>query len=321
MKAFAFCVVVLTAFFVSSCNLRKGMLPRSGGSPYEVTVVGDVDSLVYRTLSGDVECLPQSEPMFDVREARISPAEALNGVLRYSSSLLLVDINPKKYKEMSLVTKHNVYASPQIILVLGAPSTAALRREIVGHSLGGFSAAIIGKLEAHESSVAIADVRRKHNPKMESEVKRMFGFDMQIPSDMTCCKRGKNFLWISNNSPAAMLNICVYGNEFCKRDSVMRVNVKGETDSMYMTTVHESCRATYVCKDTKSLAWYDCHGLWEMRGDAMGGPFVSRTIWGLRPNGPVTVEGFVYAPGVRKRNLVMRLEAILRTVQKSKTSE
>lgn len=280
-------------------------------------MAGDVDSIVYNALSADMEGLPQSEPMFDVREATVTTDEALSGVLKYARSLLLVDVNPKKYSSVCLGVKHNVYADPQVIVVLCAPSASALREEVSGGRLGGFSANVIDSIRSHETAISIADLRRKHNPKMEAEVKRMFGFDMLIPPDMTSFKCGKDFLWISNDSPTAMLNICVYGSNFSKRDSVMRVNIKGETDSMYMTTVHESCRVKYACEGTGWLSWHDWHGLWEMKGDAMGGPLVARTIWGLRQHTPVTVEGFVYAPGQKKRNLVMRLEAVLRTVGKT----
>ena len=86
----SFCCLLIAA-----CNDRNGMLPTSGGSPYEVTVVGDVDSILYKALSIDVEGLPQSEPMFDVSEPDIKPSEALKGVLRYARSLVVVDINPK----------------------------------------------------------------------------------------------------------------------------------------------------------------------------------------------------------------------------------
>ena len=309
-------MAVLLGLSLLSCRGRKGMLPSSGGSPYEVTVVGDVDSLVYRALSADVECMPQSEPMFDVRESSASASDALDGVLRYARSLVVVDINPDKYDEVSLGLRNNMYANPQLILQLCAPSVAALCDESSGCPLGGFSQKIISTLMAYESRAAISAIRRSRNQKMEDEVRRMFGIDMLIPADMTSCKRGKDFLWISNNSPSAMLNICVYSHEFCKRDSVMRVNIKGETDSMYMTTVHEACRVSYVCKETKGIAWHDWRGLWEMKGDAMGGPLVARTFWGLNPHTPVTVEGFVYAPGQKKRNHVMRLEAVVQTVRK-----
>ena len=51
-------------------------------------------------------------------------------------------------------------------------------------------------------------------------------------------REGKDFVWISNNSPTSMTNICIYTSE--NRDSVMRKNIKGETDDMYMTTNKES---------------------------------------------------------------------------------
>ena len=305
-------MVLSFAVALASCNARRDLLPRSGGNPYEVTVVGDVDSLVYCALSADVEGLPQSEPMFDVREARVRPSEALDGVLRYARSLVIVDINPKKYNEVSLGVRRNAYAAPQLIFILCSPSAKALRDSVGGDRLCGFASNIIGKLMAHERGIAIACMRRKHNPKMEAEVRRMFGFDMLIPSDMTSVKRGKDFLWISNNSPTAMLNVCIYNRNFSKRDSVMRVNIKGETDSMYMSTVHGACHAEYSCDGI--FAEHYWRGLWEMSGDAMGGPLVARTIFGLKPHTPVTIEGFVYAPGQKKRNSVMQLEAVLHTV-------
>ena len=289
------------------------MLPRSGGRPFEVTVVGDVDSLVFKALSVDVAGLPQSEPMFDVREASVSPSDAFGGVLRYARALVIVDVDPKRFGEVSLAARRDVYAAPQIILMLCAPSVSALREKVGNDLLGGFSEKIIDRLYSQEMRTAIDDIRRTHNTKMEAEVRRMFGFDMLVPADMTSCKRGKDFIWISNNSPTAMLNICVYSESFSRRDSVMRINIKGETDSMYMATVRDACSAAYSCKGNLTERYW--RGLWEMKGDAMGGPLVARTIWGLKPHTPVTVEGFVYAPGQRKRNLVMRIDAVLHTVK------
>ena len=50
-------------------------------------------------------------------------------------------------------------------------------------------------------------------------------------------------------------------------------------------------------------------GLWEMKGDAMGGPYVMRT------RGDVTVIGFVYAPEKKKKILIKQLEAVLSTIK------
>ena len=59
-------------------------------------------------------------------------------------------------------------------------------------------------------------------------------------------------------------------------------------------------------------------GLWEMEGDAMGGPFVSHSIVDSSRRRIIVAEGFVYAPGMKKRNLLRQLEASLYTLKLSK---
>ena len=54
-------------------------------------------------------------------------------------------------------------------------------------------------------------------------------------------------------------------------------------------------------------------GLWEVQGDAMGGPFVSHVI---EHNGnTLIVEAFVFAPSKKKRNYLRQLEAVLYTLK------
>ena len=44
----------------------------------------------------------------------------------------------------------------------------------------------------------------------------------------------------------------------------------------------------------------------------MGGPFVARTL--SFGNKTLTIEGFVYAPGQKKKNKLRQLEAVLYTL-------
>ena len=53
----------------------------------------------------------------------------------------------------------------------------------------------------------------------------------------------------------------------------------------------------------------EARGLWEMKGDAMGGPYVMRT------RGSMAVIGFVYAPEKKKKILIKQLEAALSTIK------
>jgi hypothetical protein len=59
----------------------------------------------------------------------------------------------------------------------------------------------------------------------------------------------------------------------------------------------------------------ELRGLWRLENAFMGGPFISHTILDEKNNRIVTVEGFVYAPSLDKRNYVRELEAILQTFE------
>ncbi len=239
-------------------------------------MVDDSDSILTHILQVDAEGLPQAEPSFDV--SRVT-SDKWEGSLRRTRAIVIYDTLRQLDVQM------NRHASPQVIIRTDgsdAPKLLALLREF-------------------ELKVALARLRENHNPKAEDSIRRQFGIEVLIPSDMTASKKGKDFLWLSNNTATGMCNVCVYKGT--NRDSVMRVNIKGETDSMYVQTV------AGTVNQRKEKTGLFTSGLWEMKGDAMGGPFVSMT------SDNVTVEAFVYAPESKKRNLIRQLEAVLYTLQ------
>lgn len=59
----------------------------------------------------------------------------------------------------------------------------------------------------------------------------------------------------------------------------------------------------------------EARGLWRMKGDFMGGPFVSHTRLDKTNQRIITAEVFVYSPNKLKRNLVRMLEASLYTLK------
>ena len=59
----------------------------------------------------------------------------------------------------------------------------------------------------------------------------------------------------------------------------------------------------------------EARGLWRMKGDFMGGPFVSHTRLDQKNQRIITAEIFVYSPDKMKRNLVRQMEASLYTLK------
>lgn len=291
------------ALSIAACNnVKKTMLPDSGGRPYEIVIVGDSDSILYKVMTEPLVGLPQTEPMFDA-----NLHSTLNATLKLARNIALVEIKANTQRT-TVRYERNVYAEPQLIAHIYSPSMRQLQHDMQ-HNSG--AKGLRDLFAKNEIANAITNLEQKHNPKMEHEIKQMFGIDMLIPADMNASKKGKDFIWLSNNSPTAMTNICIYAST--NRDSVMKANIKGETDAMYMKTTCGSVVTTRQTndKDTTTIR----RGLWEMYGDAMGGPFVQHIKKQGVDHKFIVAEVFVYAPGTKKRNLLLNTEAALYTIQ------
>lgn len=290
---------------------KKGN-PISTGQPYEVVLEGDTDSIVTQVLTEDVPCLPQPEPMFNIIQVRKGKASQLYQMVR---NRVVVDVD-SRHPGYSVKVSKDVVASPQLVIRIKAQSVEQLRSRLNGEQLRN----LIDEQELkHLASIV------KLNAEKQREVKKLFGIDMKIPLDMDASKKGKNFLWISNNANSGMQSILFLRvkNEGQKSegekleklnrknslanssrislkeqvDSILRKNMVGETDSMYMVIPQLADR-----------------GLWEMKGDAMGGPYVMRCVCQAKSPYCIVVIGFVYSPEMRKRNLTKQLEAVLSTI-------
>lgn len=287
------------AFTVLSCDGSEGMLPHSGGAPSEVLVTGQGCECIVSTLGADVPGLPQPEPMFDVKALTDNTLDATAHLER---NIVVTDIDSLRHSATTVRYERNVYARPQIIIYVSSPSEQTLRRDI--------GRCHIDRLLLRNELAHYAARLTSDTCSTAKEIRKTFGCSMRLPKDVTIRKRGKNFIWLSDNNPLKSGNICIYTSE--NRDSVMQRNIKGETDNTHMTTVAGSvvdvCQISDRCKVTTK------RGLWQMTGDAMGGPFVSRTI--TLPSGQTIVgEAFVFAPGERKRDKIRQLEASLMTMK------
>lgn len=167
-------------------------------------------------------------------------------------------------------------------------------------------------------------LEKKHNETLSAKVQSMFDCDIWMPVEMESYKQGENFLWASSNLND--LNFVMYAYPFRdhdtftkeyfihKRDSVMKVNLPGAREGMYMET------ADSIFVETRNIAVkgdyaFEARGLWEMKNDAMGGPFVSHVRVDRDNARVIVVEGFVYNPGKLKRDQIRKLNAALYTLK------
>ena len=309
MRRTALTAWLAVAAVMGGCQDGNPLQPKSGGRPYEVLVVDDIDGRVAALLSEEMVGLPQREPWFDVTVTD-STGFQRNG--RTMRNVVKVDINPKATERTILRYERDVCAAPQMVVHVIAPSRNRLAEELP--SLAPRLRTLLNRAERSRTMALLAS---HHATAPTKAVEEMFGARMWMPVEMTAMMRADSFLWVSNDAAVAMCNICVYRiasalpeRFVAQHDSVMSRHMKGETDQMHMTTVARSVSAQ---REGDRAEW-TARGLWEMVGDAMGGPFTARVM--TMPDGSVVVaEAFVYAPEGPKRNLLRRTEAALFTFE------
>lgn len=294
-----FCLIFL---LLTSCGLtgKNRKKPASTGQPYEIVLEGDTDSIVTRILTEDVPALPQPEPLCKLIQVKKGKTKGSYLLVR---TRIIVNITDKDF---AVKLSHDENAAPQNIIRINAHSVQQLRERLNGEKLR----QIVDEAELKHLAEIISNNPSKQNKEMQEEVKKTFGLDMKIPVSMNASKKAKDFIWISNNASTGMQNLLVMKvkseerrmknsnafhvnvNDKAQIDSILRTNMPGETDSMYMTIPVLLER-----------------GLWEMKGDAMGGPYVMHRIHNLY------VIGFVYAPEMKKKILIKQLEAAISTIK------
>ena len=295
---FPFCLIFL---LLTSCGLtgKNRKKPASTGQPYEIVLEGDTDSIVTRILTEDVSALPQPEPLCKLIQVKKGKTKGSYLLVR---TRIIVNITDKDF---AVKLSHDENAEPQNIIRINAHSVQQLRERLNGEKLR----QIVDEVELKHLAEMISNNPSKQNKEMQEEVKKTFGLDMKIPVSMNASKKAKDFIWISNNASTGMQNLLVmkvkseerrmknsnafHVNDKALIDSILRTNMPGETDSMYMVIPVLSER-----------------GLWEMKGDAMGGPYVMRRI-----HNNLYIIAFVYAPEMKKKILIKQLEAAISTIK------
>lgn len=312
----------LIFILLASCDItgKNRKKPASTGQPYEVVLEGDTDSIVTKMLTEDVTGLPQPEPfcrLIQVKKGKTRGSYLLVRT-RIVVSIAERDITDQSNneKDFSVKLSHDENAAPQNIIRITARSAQQLREKLNGEKLR----RIVDEVELKHLADVISSNPSKQNKEMQNEIKKLFGIDLKIPVSMNASKKAKDFIWISNNASTGMQNLLVFrvkseerrmknsnavsADDKAQFDSILRTNMLGETDSMYMVIPVLSER-----------------GLWEMKGDAMGGPYVMQRIHQSTSQAEIQqgydlyIIGFVYAPEMKKKILIKQLEAAISTIK------
>lgn len=328
MKKYLF-IISLCLVALTSCNKKsERMLTSATGSIYELLVV--VDNQYWESHVGDtlrelfeapVPALPQVEPYFNLSHA---PLAAFDNMLMPSRNILLIDVNGEKYTQTKIGYSTDRWSHPQAVVRICCPNKEELVKCLDEYGLK------VRKYFVDEELHRQGDFYKSYcNHDAAQDIMRKFGVMVQIPNDMVKIESDRDFYWVCDARGQARKDIVIYSypytdkNTFTpeflihKRDSVMAQHVKGSIEGSYMITEMKHIPPVFneiYVNDNGYCA--ELRGLWKMQdGLSMGGPFVSHSRVDELNRKVITIECFVYAAGMKKRNTLRQLEAVLYTMK------
>ena len=332
-QLFRFVFIVSTLLAVVGCD-RLGSSTSSKkasqGAPYEVLVVCDgreweteLGSELRAVLQKPVEVLNQVEPMYDV--VRITQRD-FKHLLPSFRNIIKVVCSPD-VPETSIIARYDEEAAPQIVLTFQGPTIESM---VAYLKENGESLRQVLEMAERDRSVAMA--KRKGADEVERKVYDKFGVNLPLPSGYLFRTESEDFMWISNEYPAASQGVFIYTHPFSGPSSVttealvkvrndFAKRIPGPSEGSYMTTVKRIPNLDdtgYVDfkpeRETITLDgrdWVVLHGFWEVVGDFMGGPFVSYTTYDEKTGKMLTFDCYVYSPKEDKRNFLRPLEHLV----------
>lgn len=320
-------LLYITIVFTSCKEDSKVISPPSSGNERHILIImtegekaGELGKTVKDILQADVPALPQDEPMFDLS---ILPPQKFNYLYKRNKNIIITKVSDK-VKETQINIQYNLWAKPQMVMVITAPSGKDLPLAFKSNKRR-----ILDILNQSSFARMINQYKRSSNVEAKRYVKETFGIDIEIPISYKSATKKEKFYWISRETQKISQGIMIWEypykdstdltleNLMLVRDSITLNHVPGPIDGSYMTTERRMpfyYRELTVNKTTV----YSVRGLWDTKGHRealMGGPFVSHTIYDKKNNRIITADAYVYAGKQDKRDFLKEAEAVLYSIK------
>ena len=266
-----------------------------------------------RNIIGDIyKGLPIDEPNFKFFHTE---PKQFNGFLRHSRNILYFQKDTTNrfriYKDL--------YSKPQLFFLIQGED-----EDIMINYLNENKSLIINTIKDGERIEKIK--RIKKSPSKSNVLREKMGIDLIFPSIYKKVKDTFNFVWLEKKILKGTLNIISYRlpasalGESPKlkdviriRDSIGKLYIPGRLKGTHMITERDYKPYFYKLESREKTA-FQTKGIWEVKNDFMGGPFINYLLKDKRFNEWVVVEGFAFAPSVSKRDYMFELNSILSTI-------
>jgi nitrous oxide reductase len=308
-----FCIII-----VFSCGeTQTTYKPLSSGRIHSLSVV--IDSKEWNSKIGDAirEAyadeylgLPQIEERFSLSHIDY---ETFSGFARTSRNIIYIN----KRKSPSYEIIKNKYARPQVFIEISGTNEEEIISQIEASRQKGI-------ISFSRSEIIENQRRILQSPLTENDLKKDYSIDLTMSSAYQVFKKENNVIWYQKPTKYGTSNIIIselnlvdkieLTNSIQIRDSISKNFVPGRVEGSYMIS-EKAYSPVFTKTRINNFESFETRGTWEVKGDFMGGPFINYLIKDNLNNRILYLEGFVFSPSQRKRDNIIELEAIVKSLK------
>ncbi len=319
-----FIILLYGTIFCSCKSDKKPLLPSVTGKPGEVILVIDkyvwesgIGSFFSDLFSQPCEALPQDEPIYDLIHI---PSGGFSNIFKSHRNIILMKISSNQ-KKPRIIVQRDVWAKYQIVLNVVGPNDSTTINYLNSNRVK-----IVDLLNHAERQRTIENYKKNRAKGIDETMRKKHHVSISVPTGYTLDVDSPDFVWISHEIADLTQGILIYHYQYTdpntftidyliqKRNEFLQKYVPGPVKNSYMST---EPLFTPIFREFNKDGEYlvELRGLWKLVNAYMGGPFISFIMLDEKRNRIVTIEGFVFAPSLDKRNYIRQLEAILYTFE------
>lgn len=317
-------ILLFISILFFSCKQEMSTPERVNGKINNISVIiddllwnGEIGDSIRNKFASPVYGLPQEEPLFTINQF---PVKLMEGFMTESRNIIIIK---KDAKEDFKITK-NQFANPQNIFQISAKGANDILCLIQKNA-----PQIIQTI--HQTEIQECQYLNRKSLLDPKFFKDSFNIKLEMPSNYQLMVQKKNFLWFKKEIISGNTSILIYEvplntikNKTNKvtdiirmRDSIGKLYIHGKEANTDMIT--EEAYSPYFSNIVLNhKRAYETKGTWELKNDFMSGPFINYAIVDKDNDRLLVLEGFCYAPSKEKRDLMLELEAIIKSVEINK---
>src|SRR5690554_448627 len=312
----------LVCFVLFSCKDNDSIAELSVGETNQITVIiedslwnGEVGDSIRKKLTTSVDGLPQEEPLFSLRQHTDRSGD---DHFCKNRNIIIVEKSIEEFFEV----RNDDFALHQSVIYIAGRNIPELLNLIEQQSDSIIK--VITDFEITETQKKIS-----LSPLDTQPIEDKFEISIDIPSDFEYIITEEKFIWLKKETLNGNSNILIYQIPYREpenqvenireiitvRDSIGQKHIHSQEDNAQAYMITEEAYAPYF--ETTKLAQrtaFQTKGTWEIKGVFMSGPFLNYTIPDKQNNRILVLEGFAYAPSSSKRNMMHKLEAIIKSI-------